>query len=121
MSRPFKFRIWDEKVGGFDYFDLFSSFGHVPLDIRENVQEFTGAEDTLGGEIYVGDIVSVQNNIRRRYEHGEVIYSPEYLAYFVKFYTKSDYYSEYLSHLRNVHVRMIVIGNVFQNKELLSQ
>jgi hypothetical protein len=55
MSRELKFRIWDDKTKTFDYFDLRSTFGHIPNDLVNNIQQCLNIKDSNGAEIYEGD------------------------------------------------------------------
>jgi len=52
-----KFRVWDNRPNKFNYFDLTNIAGNLPSDCIDNVQQFTGAKDRRGVEIYQGDIL----------------------------------------------------------------
>lgn len=53
MSREIKFRIWDIQLKKFGYFDIYSAFGNIPEDSKENIQQKTGFSDKNGQEIYL--------------------------------------------------------------------
>lgn len=57
MNRTLKFRIWDDKLKQFNYFDIFNTHGNIPNDCKDNIQQFTGLLDKNGREIYDGDII----------------------------------------------------------------
>jgi hypothetical protein len=59
--RELKFRVWDDRLNLFNYFDLTNVMGHLPMDCLDNVQQFTGVIDPYGNEIYEGDIVWLES------------------------------------------------------------
>lgn len=73
--------------------------------------EFTGHYDIEGKEIYSGYIVSFMVNDKTY--TGVIKWSNEYASFLVK--TK-DYYEEYLNEIDE----MLVLGNIYENKELLN-
>lgn len=73
--------------------------------------EFTGHYDIDGNEIYTGYIVSFMVNDKTYI--GVIEWSNEYASFLVK--TK-DYYEEYLNEIDEI----IVLGNIYENKELLN-
>jgi len=83
--------------------------------------QFTGLLDKNGKEIYEGDILSTHIPENRLYKNGEVIYSKEYLTYLVKYYFGKDYASEYLSYIQNMNIEVEVIGNIYENPEILEK
>lgn len=50
-----KYRIFDDKLKKYYYFDLDNSFGMIPTDLKDNIEEFTGHYDMYGIPIYEGD------------------------------------------------------------------
>ncbi len=62
-----KFRVWDENIGCFDYSDdevefyEFFESGAASCGREDLSQQFTGAHDKNGKEIYEGDIVLWDN------------------------------------------------------------
>ena len=60
--RELKFRIFDDKTAKFTYFDIAQSFGNIPLDLRANIQQYTGLKDKDGREIYEGDYLTAKSS-----------------------------------------------------------
>lgn len=132
MNREIKYRVWDKRTkqmlyphgiafynNGTEIKCLFSDcIGCMSND--DDVMQFTGLLDKQGKEIYEGDILSYNDTVNRRYTNGEVIWSKEYLTYLVKFHYGTDYMSEYLCHFQNLGLEIEVIGNIFENPELLN-
>ena len=139
MNREIKFRIWDKNykkflqkiiqyLGGVRIvaYTLPESRGCSTFDfILENpkdyeVQQFTNVVDAMGTAVYEGDIVSFRRGQDDFDTFGFVFWSKEYLTYLVQFEMgASDYGSEYLYivNMKNFHV----VGNVFQNKNLIRE
>lgn len=74
--------------------------------------EFTGHYDLEGNEIYTGYIVSFMINDKTY--TGVIEWSNKYASFLVK--TK-DYYEEYLNEIDE----MLVLGNIYENKELINE
>ena len=139
MKRKFKFRVWSNICGHFcslerDGFNTVTlpdgglrlepqngSDSWVAVDKFNNydVQYSTGVQDKRGEDIFLGDILSLYLPKMKMYENGEVIWSKEYLTYLVKFYVKGDYYSDYLCDLQNKAMEFEIIGNIYENPNLL--
>ncbi len=130
MDREFKFRVWFREQKKFKYgdFQMFSSFS-FPLNWCE-VQQFTGLKDKTGRDIYEGDIVEGFNS-RMRYE---VVFDEyqeshaQYVGFKLKCYDKENNNKPFLSSfgdqikqkLLKQDCKLVVIGNIFENSELLA-
>ncbi|ABS23186.1 YopX family protein [Bacillus cytotoxicus] len=129
--REIKFRAWDNVKSEMYYvgeegnisFGLDSN-GIVAYDITEGEEEFkvlhhlqymqyTGLKDHNGKEIYEGDI------LKESVEHGDIITQ----VVFKDYSWKEKLISSPRNHLRDYfpfgHVNVTVIGNIYENKELL--
>lgn len=58
-----KYRAWDRLMGSFVHFTARDSFGRVPADIPdEHLQQCTGLRDLDGNDVYEGDIVEFDDS-----------------------------------------------------------
>ena len=105
MKRELKFRAWQNYGKGhtlmlYDRGDLSEFFDATVGDI---IMQFTGLKDKNGKEIYEGDIIFYQN----KYEKIEI---------------PSVYYWEASEDVDFLDVRRCkVVGNIYENPELLNQ
>lgn len=136
--RSIKFRAWDDKndkwLLGYEYEGLggFSLTGETVLmgewgnvfwsfisdedkDFEDlKVMQYTGLKDKNGQEIYEGDIVSAEN----RYYIVE--YREQYCDY-VFTYTKKNWKRVKVSKQNITRLDIEVIGNKFENPELIDK
>lgn len=115
--RQFKFRAWDKEketmrinieTGIYEDPDEFMDFGRILELERFIVMQYTGLKDINGKEIYEGDIVYDEHDE----EYGKVIFEGgEYLCE----------WETYADSLSNELGQIEVIGNIYENKELLNE
>ena len=110
MSREFKFRTWDEADGNHRDKDSMCYFnGHLPANDADVVMQYTGMRSEDGTEIYEGDV------LRRIIIHGTVSY--ENLV--VRF--KNGQFRMFSRHGNPYSILgEKVLGNIYENPELLS-
>lgn len=112
MNRNISFRIWDEGMSGSWWLDSPSLQYHAELN--HPIMQFTGLVDKNGQVIYEGDIVNWdipgfdEANEISFFEgcFGHVIYS-------------GKPYQEFVPINKARAGAMIVVGNIYQNPELL--
>ena len=121
MSREIKFRAWDSienymishreiMLGGrIRYSELFKTTTKVvPL-------QYTGLKDKNNVEIYEGDILKAKRHNFETYELCVIVYKPLCFLFEVQLEDKK-YYAP-----RNYHQHYEVIGNIYENHELLER
>jgi len=124
MQRIIKFRVWDKERKGFLHqIDIDSDIIYVDtrwyihggnaLDDNYIMQQYTGMKDKGGTEIYEGDILS-EKQWNGREIFGEVKWVSK-----IDGYDWSGWYSYPVSLPRHSGTECVVIGNIFENPELL--
>ena len=112
VKREIKFRVWEYEAKEFLYLNpmfggLFDSRWFID-DEQSVIMEFTGMLDKNGKDIYEGDIVSIMRQGTKFI--GEVKWGSG--GFFI--------YTKQLPNLFNFSkIHDEVIGNIYQNKELL--
>ena len=138
MSREIKFRAWDKKMRRFiNMIDCVTLVKDINNTNNCEFQQFTGLQDKNGKDIYEGDVVlcpsGTLSDIRDVEIEGEVYkaYKPnppiQYVisnmgyAFFLGTLEKPDY-AGVLNHQHNkMHYDLEVIGNIYENPELLEK
>ena len=119
--RQHKFRAWDKKRKTMNYqksdhptfgdhsFDFGDLFYYSKNELV--AMQYTGLKDKNGKEIYEGDIVSGKQYSKK------VVYNEERTTFMLLFYYENRWLRDNLS--EEVSTGAEVIGNIYENKELL--
>ncbi len=118
FQRERKYRLWMPTIGIMSYPIPINEFAFTEVKDGVTFLEFTGLKDKDGKEIYEGDIVRVNDENR----YGKI----KTLVYCVAFINSScvcilfdsKYPEVYPKSLKN-QPNIEIIGNVFENPELL--
>ncbi|MCF6330983.1 MAG: YopX family protein [Sulfurimonas sp.] len=118
--REIKFRAWDEEnsymaIQGLPDLETLSSFMHHFGDFKDMMQ-YTGLKDKNGAEIYEGDIVLCDD---RSFAHF-IEWNCDKVMFRLVPIGKVNYYAIDLNAGTVIESNLEVIGNIYQNKELLN-
>lgn len=141
MSREIKFRAWNKEIGKMvdlqaitplaldatmnSQLALKGGYGiFIPILEELDIMQYTGLKDTQGKEIYEGDILEVELSKDRAFTNGQQeifrfkVYYSEYDASFHG--SRLDNGSLYsVAFKGSAVVRKEVIGNIYENSELI--
>ena len=114
MTREIKFRAWDKgqkdmKFGELKKGTIFWN-GALLNGAEDTLMQFIGLKDKNGKEIYEGDIVNTEEGIG-------------YISYYIpdcKFIVVIDGYWDDLDRTLNCYPQIEIIGNIYENPELLN-
>lgn len=107
MNRKFKFRIWEPATKEMVYVDAISIYS------EDNLMQWTGLVDKNGKDIYEGDI------LERTLVSGIISRNDVYWDFGAWQLYRQGVLSE-LELYEDSYDRMTVIGNIYQNPELLN-
>lgn len=122
MGREIKFRVWDEaerRMMSWEEVDEHDKMGvYQFLDIIEEdgfeVMQYTGLKDKNGREIYEGDFIRDRESFDEIY-HYTVIWSESNACFYFKDWFGTEHFGGEDIEL----TRAEVIGNIYENPELL--
>jgi len=114
--RTFKFRVWDKRENYFvildETYNVFAldDVGILDCDDRENFvfQQSTGLLDKNGKEIFEGDVVRLAHD--EAFTDAEMVYSEG------RYHLKGVGFE-----IRNIVFACEIIGNIFENSELVKK
>ena len=135
MSREIKFRAWDKlekpwneefkkemiyNVAGIEFWinsiRIVDEDRHNWIDFKDvEIMQYTGIKDKNGKEIYEGDIIRLKHHIDKRINVvGKVVFLSEQASFGII----DDLGQEYPL-FRNTTEQIEIIGNIYENSELL--
>jgi uncharacterized phage protein (TIGR01671 family) len=130
MDREIKFRAWDKELKMMVYSK--EETGHIEYDTNTvdaiNVMlneddygfefmQYTGIKDKSGKEVCEGDIIEFRMNTYQGTYRGNVIYEH---GCFIVDYKIITGFKEYLYQTAQAEEKFEVIGNIYENKDLLN-
>lgn len=139
MNREIKFRVWDKTSESMLYQDDFerveldtknkmvaliaeeeSNKPHYVLDYEDGIEaeimQYTGLKDVNGKEVYEGDIVSFYNDEEYMFKSTNALVIYESAAFILE---HEKLGKEYLGEVDIEGMCVKVIGNIYENPELL--
>lgn len=132
MNREIKFRVWDSDSHSFRYFNLGDKNLHWMylnvLHFNERIQQFAGLKDSHSKDIYEGDILKEHHyedwGDKEGFEYIGVVrhraYSNDAGNQFSGFVTYPNLRENEGYAGNPIKVDCEVIGNIFENPELLT-
>lgn len=132
MTRVIKFRAWDGysmlkdvQTWTDDFTDMlnetFKMWANPELSQHLELMQFTGLLDKNGKEIYEGDIVKSRYNYQVIFEHGAFyLYHLEHKNWDGKNLQWGLLNRMYDSDMKDLFKDFEVIGNIYENKDLLN-
>ena len=127
MNKKLKFRVWyptEKKFYVTSFEDAYFILGKNAWDVPYTIQQYTGLKDSTEKEIYEGDIIkdTWQQNHPYGYFPDESLWNMCNDVYVVKYEPPSFIFHRYSGAQTSVEeFKREVIGNIFENPELLKQ
>ena len=125
--REIKFRAWDvlnkKMLSWGEVFDLpaWEIFPGTPEQRAFEVMQYTGVNDKNGKEIYEGDIVSVKYIYdKRTTDRAQVVWREDKAGFGLKS-LKGLTNEEYELYKITAEHNLEVMGNIYENKELINE
>jgi uncharacterized phage protein (TIGR01671 family) len=119
MTAPFGFEDIDGEDGHEGYIRIEEPWDEVqPRDIQngsETLMQYTGLKDKNGREIYEGDVLAFSNS--PEIPKGHVHFKDGGWRVLRNIKLKTDWIND--TYLRSYTKRHVVIGNIYENPELL--
>lgn len=124
MQDRYRFRFWNKKTNkwfhfGFETFLTYQKEIWEALTNGEKIYQSTGLKDINGTLIYEGDIIKYMYYNPERYTKWIVVFNQNTLEFGLKGCGNDGYIR--LTNYSTINNRIEVIGNIFQNKELINE
>ena len=124
MNRKIRFRVWDKEASFFWGEGEGMTFKKIAFNFYDDLfkepekfifQQFTGVKDVSGKDIYEGDIVLICNPDGNLYEESpfRVYYSERFACFSFGGGNSLSFYIQRYCYFK-------IVGNIFENKELLN-
>jgi uncharacterized phage protein (TIGR01671 family) len=119
MTREIKFRDWDPETEEMRYFNL-DQYDRTVHDAYGNIMQFTGLLDKNGKEIFENDIIVLSHPCWS--VKCIVKYDNQLACYVLESFEKIDKgVRKSFLHIYQEDLNYKVIGNIYQNPELLTK
>lgn len=121
MSDRFKFRIYSFLEKSFYFFSIGDGEDGYPQGLAggvSEIQQYTGLTDSNDVPIYEGDILKIHYDVGGDVI-GQVLYEADHGGYLFQWERKGPN-QNYKNLNCDIAFESIIVGNIFDNKELLS-
>jgi len=122
--RNIKFRAWDgQKIVHVDSMNYEASASSMVANgwlLPGTIMQFTGLKDKNDKEIYEADIIEYMNPDTKKIKIHFVAWSQKKTMYILRF-GPTDEETARLSNILNAIDRFSIVGNIYENPELLTK